>query len=114
MRPIPWPIWNWQAEDYAWLTGRLCDVAARHAGGRVVSTLEGGYDLAGACGFGRRACGRFGGAEQMTAKAVSEMSFEEAMAALEQVVNQLERGEVALEESIALYERGAALKAHCG
>lgn len=49
----------------------------------------------------------------MTAKAVSEMTFEEAMAALEQVVNQLERGEVALEESIALYERGAALKAHC-
>jgi exodeoxyribonuclease VII small subunit len=41
------------------------------------------------------------------------MTFEEAMAALEQVVNQLERGEVALEESIALYERGAALKAHC-
>ncbi|MEZ5753261.1 MAG: exodeoxyribonuclease VII small subunit [Paracoccaceae bacterium] len=49
----------------------------------------------------------------MTTKAVSEMSFEEAMAALEQVVNQLERGEVALEESIALYERGATLKAHC-
>lgn len=49
----------------------------------------------------------------MTAKAVSEMSFEEAMAALEQVVNQLERGEVALEESIALYERGSALKKHC-
>lgn len=49
----------------------------------------------------------------MTAKPVSEMTFEEAMAALEQVVNQLERGEVALEESIALYERGAALKAHC-
>ena len=50
----------------------------------------------------------------MTAKPVSEMTFEEAMAALEQVVNQLERGEVALEESIALYERGAALKKHCG
>jgi exodeoxyribonuclease VII small subunit len=49
----------------------------------------------------------------MTAKPVSEMTFEEAMAALEQVVNQLERGEVALEESIALYERGAALKSHC-
>lgn len=49
----------------------------------------------------------------MTAKPVSEMTFEEAMAALEQVVNQLERGEVALEESIALYERGAALKQHC-
>jgi exodeoxyribonuclease VII small subunit len=50
----------------------------------------------------------------MTGKPVSEMTFEEAMAALEQVVNQLERGEVALEESIALYERGAALKKHCG
>lgn len=32
---------EWQAEDYGWLTGRLCDFA----GGRVVSTLEGGYDL---------------------------------------------------------------------
>jgi exodeoxyribonuclease VII small subunit len=46
-------------------------------------------------------------------KPVSEMTFEEAMAALEGVVTQLERGEVALEQSIALYERGAALKAHC-
>lgn len=49
----------------------------------------------------------------MGEKAVAEMSFEEAMAALEAVVSQLERGEVALEQSIALYERGAALKAHC-
>lgn len=49
----------------------------------------------------------------MTDKPVTEMSFEEAMAALEAVVTQLERGEVALEQSIALYERGAALKAHC-
>jgi acetoin utilization deacetylase AcuC-like enzyme len=31
--------------DFAWVTARLCDVAAAHAGGRVVSTLEGGYDL---------------------------------------------------------------------
>ncbi|MBP9181521.1 MAG: exodeoxyribonuclease VII small subunit [Fuscovulum sp.] len=46
-------------------------------------------------------------------KPVGEMTFEEAMAALEGVVTQLERGEVALEQSIALYERGAALKAHC-
>lgn len=46
-------------------------------------------------------------------KAVSEMSFEEAMAELEQVVGQLERGDVALEQSITLYERGAELKAHC-
>ncbi|WP_147126655.1 exodeoxyribonuclease VII small subunit [Shimia ponticola] len=46
-------------------------------------------------------------------KAVSEMSFEEAMTELEQVVGQLERGDVALEQSITLYERGAELKAHC-
>lgn len=46
-------------------------------------------------------------------KAVSEMSFEEAMSELEQVVGQLERGDVALEQSITLYERGAELKAHC-
>ena len=32
-------------EDFAWVTRRLCDVADRHSGGRVVSTLEGGYDL---------------------------------------------------------------------
>ena len=37
---------EWQAEDYAWLTRRLCDLADRHANGRIVSTLEGGYDLA--------------------------------------------------------------------
>jgi exodeoxyribonuclease VII small subunit len=49
----------------------------------------------------------------MTDKVVETMSFEEAMAALEQVVGALERGEVPLEQSIALYERGAALKAHC-
>lgn len=44
---------------------------------------------------------------------VEEMSFEEAMAELEAVVGQLERGEVALDQSIALYERGAQLKARC-
>lgn len=49
----------------------------------------------------------------MTGKPVAEMTFEEAMADLERVVTALERGEVALEESIALYERGAALRAHC-
>ena len=32
-------------DDYAWITRQLMDVAARHAGGRVVSVLEGGYDL---------------------------------------------------------------------
>ena len=49
----------------------------------------------------------------MSDKGVAEMSFEEAMAALEAVVSALEKGEVPLEQSIALYDRGAALKAHC-
>ncbi|QPH52554.1 exodeoxyribonuclease VII small subunit [Pontivivens ytuae] len=44
---------------------------------------------------------------------VSEMSFEAAMAELEKVVAQLEGGDVPLDQSIALYERGAALKKHC-
>ncbi|CUK08062.1 exodeoxyribonuclease VII small subunit [Shimia thalassica] len=44
---------------------------------------------------------------------VSELSFEQAMAELEQVVGKLERGDVALEESIKLYERGAELKKRC-
>ena len=33
-------------EDFAWITGRLVALARQHAGGRLVSTLEGGYDLA--------------------------------------------------------------------
>ena len=49
----------------------------------------------------------------MSEKAVTEMTFEEAMGELERVVGQLERGDVALDDSIRLYERGAALKAHC-
>jgi exodeoxyribonuclease VII small subunit len=44
---------------------------------------------------------------------VADLSFEEALKELETVVGQLERGDVALEASIALYERGAELKAHC-
>lgn len=44
---------------------------------------------------------------------VEEMSFEAAMAELEKVVGELERGSVPLEDSIKLYERGAALKARC-
>lgn len=46
-------------------------------------------------------------------KPVDKMSFEEALAELEGIVRQLEAGEVELEKSIAIYERGAALKAHC-
>ncbi|MCL4104923.1 UNVERIFIED_CONTAM: hypothetical protein GTU68_018630 [Idotea baltica] len=49
----------------------------------------------------------------MTDATISEMSFEEAMRELEKVVGQLETGDVPLEQSITLYERGAALKAHC-
>ncbi len=49
----------------------------------------------------------------MTDKPIDEMSFEDAIRELEQVVTQLDRGDVALEDSIKLYERGAALKARC-
>jgi exodeoxyribonuclease VII small subunit len=49
----------------------------------------------------------------MSDKPVAEMSFEEAMKELEAVVNRLESGDVPLEDSIRLYERGAALKEHC-
>ena len=44
---------------------------------------------------------------------IAEMSFEEAMKELEATVGKLEHGEATLEESIALYEEGARLKAHC-
>ena len=49
----------------------------------------------------------------MTDRPVDEMSFEEAMAELEQVLGHLERGDVALDDSISLYERGALLKKRC-
>jgi exodeoxyribonuclease VII small subunit len=44
---------------------------------------------------------------------VSQMSFEEALAELESVVARLEGGQVPLEESIRLYERGDALRKRC-
>jgi exodeoxyribonuclease VII small subunit len=44
---------------------------------------------------------------------VSDMNFEIAMAELEKVVGQLESSQVALEDSIKLYDRGAELKKHC-
>jgi exodeoxyribonuclease VII small subunit len=44
---------------------------------------------------------------------IAGLSFEKALAELENIVQRLETGEAALEDSIALYERGAALKAHC-
>lgn len=44
---------------------------------------------------------------------LAAMTFEDALRALEDVVRRLESGEVPLDESIALYERGEALRAHC-
>jgi len=44
---------------------------------------------------------------------VSALSFEAALKELEGIVARLEQGQVDLEDSIALYERGQALKAHC-
>lgn len=48
-----------------------------------------------------------------TAADIAQMPFEKALAELEAIVQKLERGDVALDESIAAYERGEALKAHC-
>lgn len=44
---------------------------------------------------------------------IQNLPFEKALAELEGIVQKLERGEVALEESIALYERGEGLKKRC-
>ena len=49
----------------------------------------------------------------MSDKKIAEMSFEEALAALEGVVKNLEGGQVPLEESIELYSRGEELREHC-
>jgi exodeoxyribonuclease VII small subunit len=44
---------------------------------------------------------------------VKAMSFEDALAELEQIVRRLEAGQVKLDEAIQCYERGAQLKRHC-
>lgn len=44
---------------------------------------------------------------------IANMSFEDALRELEQIVHKLEGGDVPLDDSIRIYERGAALKAHC-
>lgn len=46
-------------------------------------------------------------------RAVSDMTFETALAELESIVERLEAGKVDLQESIAIYERGEELKRHC-
>jgi exodeoxyribonuclease VII small subunit len=49
----------------------------------------------------------------MADAAIKELSFEAALAELEKIVGALERGDVELEQSIKIYERGEALKNHC-
>ncbi len=48
-----------------------------------------------------------------SAPKIDTLSFEAALNELEQIVQKLEGGTVELEQSIAIYERGSALKAHC-
>ena len=47
------------------------------------------------------------------AEDISSLSFEKALAALEEIVAKLEGGKVELAESIKIYERGEALRKHC-
>ena len=44
---------------------------------------------------------------------IKKLSFEEALSELEGIVESLERGDIDLEDSISIYERGGGLKAHC-
>lgn len=50
---------------------------------------------------------------QKSSEPVETMNFESALKELENIVSRLEQGQVDLEDSIILYERGQALKAHC-
>ena len=54
-----------------------------------------------------------GGLAETAASDVKAMSFEAALAELEGIVARLEGGKAPLAESIAIYERGEALKSHC-
>ncbi len=51
--------------------------------------------------------------ETATNDDIKAMSFEQALDALERIVDDLERGDVPRDQSIRIYERGEALKAHC-
>jgi exodeoxyribonuclease VII small subunit len=52
-------------------------------------------------------------AKAPTADDIKAMSFEEALAELERIVERLESGDSKLDDAIVSYERGAALKLHC-
>lgn len=56
---------------------------------------------------------RGAGEAEETRRPVASLSFEEAMAELEQLVQRLERGQLDLEAAIAAYERGTELRRHC-
>jgi exodeoxyribonuclease VII small subunit len=51
--------------------------------------------------------------EAQTGESSSELSFEAALARLEEIVRTLERGEAPLDQSIELYQEGDKLKRHC-
>lgn len=48
-----------------------------------------------------------------TSSQSADLSFEEALRQLEEIVTVLERGDISLDEAIAAYEKGTSLKAHC-
>lgn len=50
----------------------------------------------------------------MNVEKIESLSFEDSYALLEQVIQKLESGNLSLEESVALYEQGIKLAAHCG
>ena len=52
-------------------------------------------------------------ADSATDSDLAALSFEEALAELEKIVRDLETGQAKLDDAIAAYERGAALKRHC-
>jgi exodeoxyribonuclease VII small subunit len=52
-------------------------------------------------------------AKQADPANIKDMSFEQALKELEGIVDSLEKGDVELEASIRIYERGEALKGHC-
>ena len=51
--------------------------------------------------------------DDVTESEIGALSFEVALAELEAIVQRLEHGDVPLAESVAIYERGEALKRHC-
>ena len=126
---------NLVEDDFAWVTQKLMEIADKSAQGRIVSLLEGGYDLAGPGALGRGACHRAdarldnpryphrqrsgfatnrGTTMAETGNAdVKKLPFERAIDELESIVKRLEEGKVPLEESVAIYERGEALKKRC-